>query len=173
MKLGRFSMLAAAGVMTAGALIGGTGAGEASAASATHLCTIGAHECLYYDASLGVHTASPSGSSGGAEWLYPNYAGDHASISVDGQNVCLQIYHTYIAGLEYGVRAAACVGDTAEQWVNTYDSAAHRTEFISVWAKDQGFGNLCLTDLNPSVGDYLEILPCTPGSLSQDWGTSI
>ena len=46
MKLGRFSMLAAAGIMTAGALIGGTGAGEASAMTATHLCD-GYGYCLY------------------------------------------------------------------------------------------------------------------------------
>jgi hypothetical protein len=172
-------MLAAAGVMTAGALIGGTGAGEASAASATNLCNTAGY-CLGYSASGGVSSTSVLGiiPTPATEWLYPNYVGDHASISVDGQNVCLQIYGTIAAGSKYLVRGAACVGDTADQWVNTYDSAAHRTEFISVWAQDQGFGNLCLASSSGFLSGSLSIgtiyvSPCGDDNASQDWGTSI
>jgi hypothetical protein len=46
------------------------------------------------------------------------------------------------------VREAACDGDLAEQWVNTYNSGDKATEFVSEWAAENGTdansGNVCL-----------------------------
>jgi hypothetical protein len=74
------------------------------------------------------------------------------------------------AGEDYLVRAAPCVGDTAEEWKNYYNPKTHRTEFASVWAQEA----LCLS--YDADGDTVYADPCTPGGGSsywyQQWGSS-
>jgi hypothetical protein len=71
------------------------------------------------------------------------------------------------------VRAAQCVNDQAEQWVNIYDPTTKRTVFESIWALDNEDGSLGLTV------EEVELFASTCGSplgsgvnVNQQWGTS-
>ena len=103
-----------------------------------------------------------------SDWTYPNSVGAEGSIKQANHNLCLQI-HGQIGGGMYNVRGTTCVGDSAENWKNTNDSANHRTQFISVWAQQQGLGDLCLAQSGYFGGGYLMIIDCV---IADEWGTS-
>jgi hypothetical protein len=166
MKLGRFSAMAAAAVMVAGALIGATGAGKASASytSPTRLCVDSSSQgnrCIQEPNALGASALLSALASGENEqWLYPGTGSTGEIVSY--QATCLQVN----AAGGYTVRNASCVNDAAEQWINEYDASAGRTVFVSVYDP-----NLCLS------ADYIDGIvkadSCANGiSWYQEWGTS-
>lgn len=152
--------------MAVGALIGVT---PANAASATHLCTI-TDQTLCADVAgseVAVEMHVPSVVH--VTWTYPNVAGAYGAIKEAGVNLCMQVDH---ADGDV-VRAAPCVGDAAEIWINEYDSYTHRTLFISQWAlgayNDQ---NYCLTGSDTYVANEVVLQPCSDSYSAQSWGTS-
>lgn len=157
MKLGKFSVLLASSVMTVGSLIGFAGAGPASAASYTHLCTDdqpgdGSGTSPTYldycaDSELGygeyVAMLVPPLSSL-TNWTYPNTVGTSGAIQQANTNYCIQLDASASDGSGGElVRGAKCVGDTAEQWTNVYNSYYHRTIFRSVYNS-----SLCLREIS-------------------------
>jgi hypothetical protein len=168
-KFGRFSAMAGSGVLVAGALIGITGVGTASAATQpTTLCVDSSSqgdECIYASgyAEWGVTMIPEGGVSGDyTDWSYPSTNGIGA-INLGGEE-CLQVDQA--AG--YVVRYTNCSGDAAEEWENVYDSGAHRTLFVSVWGLDNGL-DLCLS-ADYSNGNVMAD-NCVSGWY-QEWGTS-
>ena len=77
-----------------------------------------------------------------------------------------------------GAAGAACVGDQAEEWINIYfvdpSTGRGRTVFESVWALDNGQGNLCLQASNYLILNYCP-RPIGQGAVADlwyEWGTS-
>lgn len=185
MKPGRTSAMAAAGVMALGTLIGVTGAGTASAASYTHLCsddqpglgdvTYTPYENYCADSALGVDDyvlADAPSTTSLTNWTYPNTVGATGAIrQADNVNYCIQVDASAPDGLGgYYVRGASCVGDSAEEWTNVYNSYYGRTVFESLYNS-----GLCLA-VNPSgepdvIGDYpvLDADPCTDANDTMPW----
>src|ERR1700722_4868370 len=171
MKLSIISAIAAASVM----LIGATGAGSASVATPTYLCIDGTSNGTLCIGEQGSDLANPADvaldmnnynlSTYLIKWSHPTVSGTTGEIE-DPYGFCLQV----AADEDYLVRAAPCVGDTAEEWKNYYNPKTHRTEFASVWAQEA----LCLS--YDADGDTVYADPCTPGGGSsywyQQWGSS-
>lgn len=189
MKLGWFSVLTALSVMAAGSLTGFAGTGTASAASYTHLCTddhpgdgSGTYPtyldlCADSKLGLGEYVAMlvPPVSSL-TNWTYPNTAGARGAIrQADNVNYCIQVDASASDGSGgYLVRGASCVGDSAEQWVNVYNSYYHRTVFESLYDS-----HLCLTEISTGPAAQPQVLSADPCgddnstmSWEELWGTS-
>ncbi len=182
MKLGRFSVLAALSVLAAGSLIGLAGAGTASAASYTHLCADDQPGdgngtspnyldfCADSEFGLGEYVAMlvPPVSSL-TNWTYPNTAGATGAIrQADNVNYCIQVDASASDGSGgYLVRGASCVGDSAEQWVNVYNSYYHRTVFESLYDS-----NLCLREISTGPSEQPQVLsadPCGNDNSTMPW----
>jgi hypothetical protein len=161
----------AAGVLALSALTGATGAAPASAASWTHLCTPDPPACAISEGSnnfIGMEAETSDQPVSITNWTYPATNGAVGTIQQANTDLCMQVDAS--AGDE--IRGAACVSDQAEEWINV--STGGRTAFESVWALDNGQGNLCL-------GGGFEIqvsLYSCPPPLAQNnvaymyWGTS-
>jgi Ricin-type beta-trefoil lectin domain len=175
MRLGRFSVLAASSVLTAGALIGVPAAGTASAASYTYLCSddlqgYGADTyspyteyCIDSANGTGVPAETvPEYTNSLTNWTYPNSPGAVGAIrQADNVNYCLQVD----ASLNDEVIGASCVGDSAEKWTNVYNSAYGATMFES----DYNSG-LCLTVIDASDGgSALQAAPCGGNGGGTPW----
>jgi hypothetical protein len=182
---GRISTITAISVMVAGAFIGMAGAGPASAAGYSNLCVNGPSgigtQCI--DSELGTGSSwvitLPWGTASLTNWVYPTGSTPEYIQQADGVNYCLQVDE---AGLQptvgdYDVIGSKCVGDTAEEWVNVYDSTAKRTLFESVWGEGApAYQAMCLA-FNNIQGSGLMIEPCHFSGASseyweQQWGTS-
>jgi hypothetical protein len=164
MKLRRISMMAAAGVMAAGALLGATGAGTASASSLPYLCVDGGaqgNRCIFEEgngspAALEVRSVLSGDLT--QLWGFPAAGGTGEMESRSGY--CLQLN----ASGGDTVRTVPCIGDLAEYWTNEYDSAAKRTIFISAYDP-----NLCLSaDYNDGI---IKADTCVD-AWYQEWGSS-
>ena len=139
--------------------------GEACTPS-TRLCVDSStegNECMLGDVGIQDDPAELSTTYEGdiMQFVYPNVEGTTGAIkTLDGE--CLQLDEA--AGDE--VRVAACVGDTAEEWLNLYDATNGRTTFDSVYDP-----NLCLSaDYD---GGIIKADSCENGiSWYQEWGTS-
>jgi hypothetical protein len=150
--------------MVAGALIGATGAGTASAdpANPTRLCVDSSSQgnrCILEPNALGANALLSALNSGEDEqWVYADT--DSTWYIESYQATCLQVN----AAGGYTVRNASCVNDAAEQWTNVYDATHKRTVFVSVYDP-----NLCLS------ADYIDGIvkadPCV-NAWYQEWGTS-
>ena len=177
MKRRRTSAMAAAGVMALGALFGISSAGSAVAAAApySHLCVDrdGESLCAWANGSeqpVGV-LYEPSTGTSTTNWVYPtSVGGSGGTISQADTTLCMQIDHD---GGDV-VREAPCSdGGTPETWVNQYDAAAGRTEFLSVWADDYYGGQWCLTWEDNLTGSEAYVTPCADyGSAYNGWGKS-
>jgi hypothetical protein len=164
MKLSIISAIAAASVMLVGAI--GSGSGSASAAAPTYLCVDG--NGILCIGEQGSDLANPADVALDMDnynlatylikWSHPSVSGTTGEIE-DPYGFCLQV----AADEDYLVRAAPCVGDTAEEWKNYYNPNTHRTEFASVWAQEA----LCLS--YDADGDTVYADPCTPGGGSNNW----
>jgi hypothetical protein len=175
MKLGRFSVLVASGALTAGALIGFPAAGTASAASYTYLCSddlpnYGADTYSPYteyciDSANGTGAQAetvPEYTNSLTNWTYPSSVGTVGAIrQADNVNYCLQVN----ASAGYEVYGASCVGDSAEEWTNVYNSAYGATMFESDYDL-----RLCLTVLYASDGgSALQAAPCGADGNTTPW----
>jgi hypothetical protein len=163
--MGWFSAVAA-GALTLSALVGLTSAAPASAATWTNLCVhapAGNGDfnvlCIYAPATVGENAQIGAPSASTTNWSYPTTNGAIGEIKQANVNLCLQVNES-AGGI---VRGATCINDSAEQWVNYYDSSTHRTEFISPWG--------CLSESpKPLVG----VSDCSPdvNPWYIQWGTS-
>lgn len=175
MKPGRTSATAAAGVMALGALIGISSAGTAAAAAPwSHLCVDRDGESLCAHSNGSEQPVSvifePTTGSSTTNWVYPTGNGNRGYISQANTTLCMQVNHD---GGDV-VREAPCSdGGSPETWINQYDAATGRTEFLSVWA-DAYYGDKeCLTWVDNLVVSEAYVEPCdTVGAIYHDWGTS-
>jgi hypothetical protein len=155
-RMGWFSAVAA-GALVLGTLVGFTGAAPASAATETHLCVhapAGNGDfnvlCIYAPAKVGENAEINAPSASTTNWSYPNTNGATGEIKQANVNLCLQV-NASAGGI---VRGAKCTDDSAEQWVNFYNSDTHRTLFISLWyLEDSASPDMCLSESSkPLVG---------------------
>jgi hypothetical protein len=164
MKLGRISVLAVAGVMTVGALVGIAGAGKASAAlmTPTPLCidsTSVGNVCLYDAGSAGFGSRAFWSAISPGKWTYPNSDGAFGRIT-SNSNYCLQINHSD----SNFVRYATCSTSDSELWINYYNPSTRRTEFVSYWNLFDNDGNfLCMSEDYNGGNRLVKADPCTPG----------
>jgi hypothetical protein len=173
-KMSWFSVVAA-GALALSALVGLTGAAPASAATETHLCVnapAGNGDfnvlCIYAPTTLGANAEMGAPSDSVTNWSYPSTNGATGEIKQANVNLCLQVNAS--TGL---VRGAACIDDSAEQWINFYNSDTHRTLFISLWyLEDSASPDMCLSaNQSPLVG----VDDCSGGYVDEwymQWGTS-
>jgi len=173
-KISWFSALAV-GALALSALVGLTGAAPASAATLTHLCVhapAGNGDfnvlCIYAPTKVNENAemGGPSGST--TNWSYPS-SGASGEIKQANVNLCLQV-NASASGI---VRGAACNGDSAETWINTYNTDTHRTMFINLWYLEDSAtpGDMCLASQSPLVG----VEDCSGSNIDQwymQWGTS-
>lgn len=164
MRLRRISLMAAAGVMVTGALIGATGAGTASASNPPYLCVDGGaqgNRCIFeneYGFPAGLEVTSVLSQDPTQLWGFPANGSTGEIESYSGY--CLQVN----ASGGDTVRTVPCVGDPAEYWTNEYDPSARRTIFISVYDP-----NLCLSA--DYSGGIVKADVCVD-AWYQEWGSS-
>jgi hypothetical protein len=156
----------AAGALALSALAVSTGAAPASAATLpTHLCVTypaGNVECVYAPTTVGDNAEMGATSSSTTNWYYQQTSGDQGEIMQAGGKTCLQV-NASAGGV---VRGAKCVGDSAEEWINFYNSYTHHTMFISLWyVEDSASSDRCLS---ASTSPLVVVDDCS-GDNVNDW----
>lgn len=165
-RIGRVSAVAAV-VVALSALAGLTEAVPASAASWTYLCVANPSsgtQCIYSE-GLGDSASMDAPFSGMTNWSYPNTNGAIGEIKQANVNLCLQV-DASAGGL---VRGAKCINDSAEQWINFYNSYTKRTEFFSEYYLGQQ-EDRCLNGSGPLV----DATDCSGSNFDNwyfQWGT--
>jgi len=138
--------------------------GSACRTGTTRLCvdsTSAGNQCIFEGGQGAEADLQPPGYEiAQAQWTYPNVNGATGYIESFG-GACLQLDE---AGGDV-VLAANCVNDTAEQWLNIYDSSNSRTTFVSVYDP-----NLCLSaDYDDGI---IKADACSNNGWYQQWGAS-
>lgn len=158
----------AAGVMALSALTGLAAAAPASAATWTYLCVnnpdSGA-QCIYSN-GVGDYPVMDPPASDMTNWTYPNANADIGEIKQANVDLCLQV-NAAAGGLVIG---AKCINDSAEQWVNFYNTETKRTMFLSEYYLGNG-EDRCLSGSGP-VTDVTECNVDTSNNWYYQWGTS-
>jgi hypothetical protein len=170
--MGWFSALAA-GIVALSALTGLAGAAPASAATWTYLCVTAPDsapepgtQCIYSNGvgDYPVMTA-PDSVSDMTNWTYPNANADIGDIKQANTNLCLQV-NAAAGGLVIG---AECVNDSAEQWVNFYNTETKHTMFLSEYYLGNG-EDRCLSGSGP-VTDVTECNVDTSNEWYYQWSS--
>ena len=154
----------AAAALAVSALTGVAESGSASAASYTFLCAVNpdfgtsAPACLLSNGN-GARISAETARTGTTNWTYPNVNGEEGEIQQANTNLCMQVN---ASDSDY-VRGATCVGDAAEEWINSYNPEYHETMFISAWNT-----SLCLTI--PATG-FAQVDSCSTSNVAQQWAS--
>jgi hypothetical protein len=165
LRIGWFS--AGTAVVTAlSALAGFAEATPASAASWTHLCVVnsGNTQCMNSE-GLGDAASMEPRSGSTTNWTYPTTNSSIGEIKQANDNLCLQV-DASAGGI---VRGAKCINDSAEQWVNFYNTYTKRTVFFSEYYLGQK-EDRCLNGSGPLV----DATDCTTENFDNwyfQWGT--
>jgi hypothetical protein len=164
LRSGWISVLAAGGLALV-ALFGFAGPASASLPYSNLCITFQTSpvtsNCAYNDAGT-IEMLAPFSSM--TNWYYPNTNGAVNVIQQVNTDTCMQVNGSVGNSAGFEVRAAACVDDQAEYWVNVYDGIG--TRFESVWALDNGWGDMCLE------GDVIvTIAPCSEPIDYFDWSS--
>jgi hypothetical protein len=176
LRTGWFAAVAA-GALALSTLTGFTGASTASAAASyTHLCVddpASGPDCLYAAGEGNiVEVREPALTAGSTtNWYYPNTDGSVGQIMQANTDLCLQLD---ASDFDYVIENDCSIDDSAEQWINEYNSTTKRTMFWSYWfyINVPNERETCLAAVLSTLEVNVQGCPTPTDDWWMQWGTS-